>query len=330
MRGKLADMAFDLGLFSPVAALTRGRGALLMLHEIHAEPTLAHFDGCTTAQLDRILAALRRWNVDLIAMDEMLPRLRSGNPKQFVVITLDDGYRDNLTNALPILERYAAPALINVPTQAVTRELFCWWLALRELFITRDTLQIGPLGRKLDIGTHASKLGEYRRVQRWFAADFTRACDLRTWFDDQGVSFPDLCERFFVDAKELKRLAAHPLITIGGHSTTHRPMAALPEREMRAELADNKVFLQTLLQSPVDHMAYPYGGKDQCGPREAKAAREAGYRTAIAVRHGKLTAQTAEDPYLLPREDAGYHGMRDRQLHGVINGLYGLRASFGA
>lgn len=329
MRGKLADLAFDLGLFKLVASFSRGRGAVLMLHEIHADAGLARFDGCTTAQLDRILAAIRGWNIDLIAMDELLPRLQSDDPKQFVVITLDDGYRDNLINALPVLERYEAPALINVPTQAVTRELFCWWLALRELFMTRDTLQIGPIGRSLDIRSVQSKREEYRRVQRWFAADFTRADALRSWFDDQGVSFPDLCDRFFLDENELKRCAAHPLITIGGHSTTHRSMASLPQAEMRAELADNKAFLESLLQVPVNHMAYPYGGKEQCGPREAAAARDAGYRTAIAVRHGKLTAQKAEDPFLLPREDAGYDGMNERQLYGVINGLYGLRAGLG-
>ena len=329
MRGKLADLAFDLGLFKLVASFSRGRGAVLMLHEIHADDELARFDGCTAAQFDRMLAAIRRWDIDLIAMDELLPRLRSDNPRQFVVITLDDGYRDNITNALPVLERHNAPALINVPTRAVTRDLFCWWLGLRELFMTRDTLRIGPIGRTLDIRSASAKRAEYRRAHRWLAADFTRADELRSWFDDQGVSFPDLCERFFLDEAELKRAATHPLITIGGHSTTHHSLADLPEAEMRAELVDNKAFLEDLLQAPVDHMAYPYGGKDQCGPREAAAAREAGYKSAVAVRHGRLTTQKGDDPYLLPRQDAGYHGMNERQLYGVINGLYGLRAGLG-
>ena len=163
-------------------------------------------------------------------------------------------------------------------------------------------------------------------MQGWFAADFGRADELRPWFEAQGVSFPDLCARFFMDAEELRRCAAHPLITIGGHSATHRSMASLAEPEMRSEFSGNKEFLENLLQAPVHHMAYPYGGKDQCGPREAAAARDAGYRTAIAVRHGRLTRQTAEDPFLLAREDAGYHGMSERQLYGVINGFYALRA----
>jgi len=328
MKDKLADLAFDLGLFKPAASMFRGRGKILMLHEIHADEKLARFDGCTVAQLDRILAALRRWDIDLIAMDELLPRLRSENRRQFVAITLDDGYRDNLTNALPVLERYGAPALINVPTGAVTRELYCWWLALRDLFMKRDSLSIEPLGRKIEIHSLKDKIIEYRRLQSWLAADFTRAGQLQPWLEAEGIDFEELCERFFMNEAELKQSAAHPLVTIGAHSKTHHPLASLAEADMKAELSSNKTFLENHLQKPVDHLAYPFGGAEQCGPREASAAREAGFKTAIAVRHGRLTSKTPDSPFLLPREDAGYFGMRERYLYGVVNGLYGLRAKF--
>lgn len=327
MKGKLADLAFSLGLFGLVAPFTRGRGAILMLHEVHAGGERARYDGTTSAELDHVLAALRRWNIDLIAAGDLLPRLQRGDPKPFVLLTFDDGYRDNLENALPILEKYQAPALVNVPTQAVTRELFCWWLALRELFMARDTLEIEPVGGRLHIHAPEAKLAAYRRMQRWLSTDFTRAETLRPWFDKQGISFPDLCARFFMSGDELRRFAAHPLITIGGHSTTHRPLARLPEVEMRSELSDNKSYLENLLQRRIDHMAYPYGGREQCGQREAIAARDSGFLTAVAVAHGKLVAETADDPYLLPREDAGYHGIGERQLYGLVNGFYGLRAA---
>ena len=325
MKAKLTDLIFRLGVFKLVAPLSRGLGSILMLHEVHADDSLAIFDGCTASQLDRALDALRRWNIDLIAMDDLLPRLRSNNRRQFVVITLDDGYRDNLENALPIFERHQVPILINVPTGAVTRELYCWWIGLRELFMTRDTLRL-PTGQDLDIGTRDAKLREYRRLQHWLAEDFMRADTLRPWFEAEGLSFPVLADRFFMNEGELRRCGAHPLVTIGAHSNTHRPLASLPEQEMRSELTENKAFLEAILQKPVDHFAYPYGGKAQCGPREALAARETGFKTAIAVRHGQLTASSVDTPFLLPREDIGYHGMTERQLYGVANGFYGLRA----
>jgi hypothetical protein len=88
MRGTLADMAFDLGLFQFAAFFSRGRGTLLMLHEIHSDGTLARYDGTTIAELDRMLAALRRWDIDLIAMDDLLPRLKSDNPSMTAIATI--------------------------------------------------------------------------------------------------------------------------------------------------------------------------------------------------------------------------------------------------
>jgi peptidoglycan/xylan/chitin deacetylase (PgdA/CDA1 family) len=329
MKEKIADLAFSLGLFSVLAPISRGRGTILMLHEVHQQDEIARFDGCTIAKLDGILSALRRWDIDLIAMDDLLPRLQSDNPRHFAVITMDDGYRDNLLNALPVFERYNAPVLINVPTGAVTRDLYCWWLALRELFMTRGTLRIEPLERTVDIREREKRFFEYRKIQRWIAADFVRAEQLRPWFDAEGISFPELCNRFFMSAEELKRCASHPLVTIGGHSVTHRSLASLPETQLLAELSDNKTFLESLLQAPVHHFAYPFGGPAQCGPREAAAARQAGYRTAIAVRHGRLTSTTNADPHMMPRHDIGYSEINDRRLYGVLNGLYDLRSQFG-
>ncbi|MEM9291345.1 MAG: polysaccharide deacetylase family protein [Acidobacteriota bacterium] len=77
----------------------------------------------------------------------------------------------------------------------------------------------------------------------------------------------------------LRRLAADPLVTIGAHSVHHPRLSELEDDELRRELEGPRRYLQDLLQSPVDYLAYPFGDFDL---RVARAAAAAGYRAAFA------------------------------------------------
>jgi peptidoglycan/xylan/chitin deacetylase (PgdA/CDA1 family) len=57
--------------------------------------------------------------------------LENDRSHRYAVLTFDDGYRDNVSMALPILERHNAPFLIYVPTGGPARTLQAWWLGLR-------------------------------------------------------------------------------------------------------------------------------------------------------------------------------------------------------
>ena len=64
---------------------------------------------------------------DVISMDEMLAHL-SSNSKDFkVAVTFDDGYKDNLFVALPVLEKYKIPATIYIVTRFPEGDNWMWW-----------------------------------------------------------------------------------------------------------------------------------------------------------------------------------------------------------
>jgi peptidoglycan/xylan/chitin deacetylase (PgdA/CDA1 family) len=48
------------------------------------------------------------------------------------------------------------------------------------------------------------------------------------------------------------------------------------------------VYLEGILQAPIQHFAYPFGNAEACGPREAKIAAAAGFRSAVTTRCGSL------------------------------------------
>ena len=64
---------------------------------------------------------------EVVSMDELVAHLE-GDSKEFVVaVTFDDGYKDNLTHALPILEQYNIPATIYITTRFPEGDTWMWW-----------------------------------------------------------------------------------------------------------------------------------------------------------------------------------------------------------
>ena len=134
--------------------------------------------------------------------------------------------------------------------------------------------------------------------------DYSRAAMLAPTFAKAGISLAALNEAYFLNERDLQALARHPLASIGGHTTSHPALASLDVCSARAELAENRKYLQDLLQLPVRHFAYPYGGARSCGVREEQLTREVGFSSAVTTRHEQI-AVCKPNPFALPRIGVG-------------------------
>ena len=173
-----------------------------------------------------------------------------------------------------------------VPTNALTRTLQSWWLGLRELFRSRDDITIDAMGIRFHCPDFQSKRLALTKVDQWVHQDYKRAEMLAPTFKNAGISISALNNRYFLDEGALQELSRHPLASIGGHTTSHAALATIDATSARAELADNRNYLESLLQLPVRHHAYPYGA---CGVREEHLAKEVGYSSAVTTLHGQLS-----------------------------------------
>ena len=127
-----------------------GVGAIMTLHHVRP-PRLDRFQPnrlleVNPAFFERVIRRLRRSGADLISLDEMHRRMTERDfKKRFVCITFDDGYRDNLDFAYPVLKKYDVPFAIYVATGFTDRVGEMWWLAL-ETVIAKNKL----VGLRLD------------------------------------------------------------------------------------------------------------------------------------------------------------------------------------
>ncbi len=284
------------------------KGVILLFHEIQDDLDGELWTGCPTALFERCIHWLKSVGWDIVSLEEALRRLNSDEPsRRFAVITFDDGYRDNVTRALPILRRAQAPFTMYVPTHAITRELYAWWLGLREIFRKYDEVEIAPIGRLFWCPDLASKRKALSQVTLWVLSNLRRIDEFRPIFSHYDISLQSLCDRYFINEAELKTLANDQLATIGAHTVTHRSLATLNTKEVWSELIDNRTYLQSYLDRDVMHLAYPFGNPDTCGPREAELALKAGFATAVTTSNQPILSRRRENLGLLPRVSIHSH-----------------------
>lgn len=108
-----------LGGFS-FLGLPRDRAVILMYHSIDDRPD--HFNSVAPDTFARQMSYLSAQKLNVIQLSELVRRLCEKLPlRGSVVITFDDGYRNNLTNALPVLRQQGFPATIFVVTDLIDK-----------------------------------------------------------------------------------------------------------------------------------------------------------------------------------------------------------------
>jgi peptidoglycan/xylan/chitin deacetylase (PgdA/CDA1 family) len=327
LRNCLYYGAGQVGQLPGFRTLFGGRSAIIVYHEIQRDCQSELMTGTSVSLFEYSLNWLQREGWSIVTLDECLQKLATQDrSRRYAVLTFDDGYRDNLSVALPILERYNAPFMMYVPTGAPTRSMQSWWLGLRKLFISRDKVTIDALGRQFHCSDIRSKISAFTEVVGWVHQDYRRGAALAPTFKQNGISLAALNDEYFLDERELRSLARHPLASIGGHTTSHPALSTLDSSSARAELADNRSYLENLLQLPVRHLAYPYGTLRACGSREEQLAKEVGFQTAVTTGQKQLHNPMV-NRFALPRIGVSSPSAFRARMSGIVEAAQALRST---
>ena len=310
--------------------LAQGKGAILTLH--HVRPATAggfRPNGLleiTPDFLDRALTLIRAEGYDIVSLDEALARLADPKPGRFfVALTFDDGYRDNLDHAWPVLAKHQAPWTLYVVRGFAERTARLWWLELEEAIrvLLRLSLDL-PDGRfEMPAGTDAEKQKAFDQLY-WRLRKGPEAILLSAISDlgrQAGIDPVALVERECLPVETLRSLAGAPGVTIGAHTLSHPMLAKHPEAEARRENVESKAWLEEALGAPIRHFAYPVGDPTSAGPREFVLAKEAGFTSAVTTRPGHLFAEHAEHLHALPRVSLNGLHQSEAALRSLLSGL---------
>jgi peptidoglycan/xylan/chitin deacetylase (PgdA/CDA1 family) len=254
-----------------------------------------------------MLAHLRSRGIEIITMDEVHQRLVERNfSRRFACFTLDDGYRDNRDFALPVMREFEVPLTVYVASDFAQGTGKLWWIALELVIARASSIEavIGGVATRLDTSTPAAKQAAFDRLHDWLRGlpgehDIHR--EIGALCARHGVDETEICRGLCMSWDELKPFADDPLLTIGAHTITHCNLARQTEAIASHEMAISRARIESALQRPVVHLAYPYGDRVAAGAPEFALAHAAGFKTAVTTRPGMIFPESAEHLTALPR-----------------------------
>lgn len=288
-----------------LAPVARGRGLILMFH--HVRPAFEQpfapnaLLSVTPHHLDRTIAIGRELGFEFVPLDEVPARLSKNGPP-FAAITFDDGYRDNVEHARPVLARHGVPWTMFVTADYASGRGRLWWLELEEVVRRLDGLTL-PSGRVLASRTPGEKRDAFAQAYGELrAGPEERLRDaIAGWCREAGLDPSRLVRENCLGWAELRDLAGDRAVTIGAHTLSHPMLRKHNDATARREIRESRAVIRDRLGIDPRHIAYPVGDPGSAGAREFRLAAEAGYLTGVTTRPGQLFAPHAQHLTALPR-----------------------------
>ncbi len=237
------------------------------------------------------------------------------------VITLDDGFVDNLTTAKPLLEDAGLPATVFVTAGKLADDHTAFWQdRLIGLLLAGEPdaphVTITVRGRELvaHVGTETSRTRAleffHHHLRRLPTSEIDEALVELAESVGHGPIVPQHTRP--MNPTEVRELVKGGLIAVGAHTMTHSMLSCLDEEDQRWELAESRRQLEAFLGRPVPHFAYPFGNRSAFDESTVRIA-ESAFDLALISYGGAIGVDAS--PWRLPRcyvgdwstEELGHH-----------------------
>lgn len=281
---------------------------ILMYHRLTAkyDPFFPGVSVDTFARQVHFLAKHYR----VVDLAELLQHLDNGHPipKDAVVLTFDDGYRDNYELAFPILQQYRVSATIFLTTSFLNQEDVLWndkiSLALKYTPCQEFSISYDGSERCYRLHTPAQRLGAMREML-WLLRRVPHTQRL-TLIDEvlQQLGVDDFRELWasMLTWDQVRQMHQQG-IGFGAHTVTHPILSRISVTQAQQEILQSKQTIEKELNVPVKLFAYPDGGLPTFNATVKAIVQEAGFHAAVTTVFGTNDATT--DRYALRRDGLG-------------------------
>lgn len=243
-------------------------------------------------------------NFDLMQIRD-LDDLWNRKKGRHVLITFDDGYRDNYEWAFPILKAYNSPATFFLTTGFLDERTVAWWdeiswmvRSARQPWIPENNWTNAALSLKVEnidqsiktlLKVYKQLSGENTETFLNFLAESTKV----------GRCPSELADQTWMDW-EMVREMHEAGMDFGGHTVNHPILANQSAAQQRFEIEECKQRIEAEIQTSISAFSYPVGGKDCFNQTTRDCLKQAGFRWGFSY-YGGYSHLNKPDPWDIPR-----------------------------
>lgn len=276
-----------------------GAHQILIFHRVVRQTDPLMPSEITRANFAKLLDYLHA-RFSIMTLSEAWRALQDGSiPPNSISITFDDGYRDNFTEARPLLVERGLTATFFIATAFLDGGRMwndtVWEIVRRLPDGQHDLTDLGL--DAIEIRDAASRTAAATQVIS--TIKFRAPSERQSIVDTLADGVAGLPDDLMMTSDQVRAMHAEGM-EIGGHTRTHPILEVLDDDIAFSEIRDGKNDLESILQAPVRVFAYPNGryGRD-FSEKHQKMVKELDFDLAVSTDYGVSRADS--DAYRLPR-----------------------------
>ena len=312
IKGKKTELSRFLNKTGMLNILNNFKGHNLIIfnyHRIYKSELRTSFDetlfGPSIDSFHQQMLWLKEKKAVFLSEDEIIYYQQKGKvvPKRSVLITFDDGYKDNFTLAYPVLHSLHIPAIYFIPAGTIMNRKLHWWDII-SLFIKKTQKSLIII-QKVNLplaSAQEKKKAIFHLLKVMKTKPHSQTQDLLEILSKEcEVDFPSHEQQNseLMTWDNIQEVRSNG-IAIGSHTVSHRVLATLDEDEQFEELRSSKKLLEDMLHSKVRSFSYPVGDYTTFTEKTKYLTKLAGYDIAFSFKTG-VNYQHLADPFDIKR-----------------------------
>lgn len=344
------------GLIDAIRYFNKDRITILYLHGVMDDKKPCSWvplrPQLSPRQLDKSLSIISRY-YRFISFDEAIDILKGVIPpiSYAVVVTFDDGYRNNIKYALPVLKRYGIDPIIFLTAGNIENRVPFWFdrldFALQHVPIESMEFKIDNKPVPMDFKDRSSLRSSFKYLRGCAKTldrnDYAMQKEIDAISTElekkSGQRLNDLFEEDDWSAlltwDEAMKVSEEG-VSFGSHTIGHTRLRLVDDDSIRDELSISKAMIERRLKKPCRHLCYPNGSFDE---RSVTIARECGYDSAATTIPGlnkigddlfrlrRISFPSEDDETKVLAAMIGLSNWLDGIVASVKNKIYGIDKS---